>query len=161
VIESVPEGDIFMTPQELSDAINAATTEEFGPGPWDTEKFPMAYFNYGVFTIAPNGQTTQRAPKYCATALGASQIASLFVGQPGPIQFNGIVLAEAMVFTGLVAGWSDNQLVPWLEFVQGTGKKMTTGHVNAGVLLDYFNHGLPAATAMNNVVAEVKALTFA
>jgi len=147
-----------MTPQELSDKIKESTIAEFGPGPWDTEKFPMAYFNYGVFVLAPNGVSTQRAPKYCATALGASQVASLFVGQSGPIQFNGIILAEAMVFTGLLSGWSDNQLVPWLEFVQQNGKK---GHVNAGVLLDYFNHGLPGDTAMRNAVAEVKALTFA
>lgn len=147
-----------MTPEELSDAIKAATTDEFGPGPWDTEKFPMAYFNYNVFTVAPDGTQTQRAPKYCATALGASQIASLFVGQSGPIQFNAIVLGEAMVFLGLTGGWSDTELVPWLEFVDAAGQK---GHVNAGVLLDYFNHGYPAGITMHNVVSEVNALTFA
>ena len=75
-----------MTPEELSDAINAATTEEFGPGPWDSEKFPQAYFNYSVFAVAPNGAQTQRAPEDCATMLGASQLASLFIGQSEPHQ---------------------------------------------------------------------------
>ena len=146
-----------MTPQELSDAINAATVAEFGPGPWDSEKFPQAYFNYSVFAVAPNGAQTQRAPKYCATMLGASQLASLFIGQSNPIKFSDIVLAEAMVFTGLLSGWSDTQLVPWLEFEDAAGQ---LAHVNAGILLDYFNHGIPAGIAMRNAVSEINALTF-
>ena len=63
-----------------------------------------------------------------------------------------------MVFTGLLSGWSDTQLVPWLEFKDAAGQ---LAHVNAGILLDYFNDGIPAGIAMHNAVSEINALTFA
>ena len=146
-----------ITAAQLSQDLQAAVLEQFGPGDQPAEVFPSKYFNYDVKSIDPAGGQTQRAPKYCATNLGATALASLF-STDGPD--NGgyvawdIVLGNAMVFEGLGGSFSDTQLVPWLVFQSKGGK--SSKPVNAGTLLDYFNHGLPPAQALTNSQFEVK-----
>ncbi len=131
-----------MTPQQLSDDLRAASLAEFG----DTgvSMYPSTYFNHDVKVIAPNGSTTPRAPKYCATPFSATQLAGIFKPQA-------IVLGNAANFTGLLQSWSDSELVPYLQFKNGV--------VNAGLLLDYFNHGFPIGQVMESCLAEIKGVT--
>lgn len=141
-----------MTPQELSDNMKKARDEQFGPEQ-PAEEFPDMYFRKDVYTTAPNGQTTQRAPKNCATYLGASQLSQLFTDNPvGSLRLDGIVYGNAVVFTGLTFGWHDNIDVPYLQFISGPIKKQ----INCGLILDYFNHGFPPAIAMEGAVNEVQ-----
>jgi hypothetical protein len=127
-----------MTAKELCDNLGAAKLAQFGPGDEPAEVFPSLYFNYGVFSIDPQGGKTQRAPKYCATNLGATELSNLL----GPSR---IVLGNAMVFAGLGGSFSDTEAVPWIIVIDGT-KESTP--INAGVLLDYFNHASYPCTQM-------------
>jgi hypothetical protein len=141
-----------MTPQALTDNLNQARLDQFGPDQ-PAEEFPDKYFLKDVFTIAPDGQTTQRAPRYCATDEGAQELVALFTDNPvesasAPI----IVYGNAINFAGLQFGWKDNKDVPYLKFVAGP----STAIVNGGLLLDYFNHGFPANVAMDGAVNEVQ-----
>lgn len=139
---------------QLSASMQAAVLEQFGPDQ-STEKFPSKYFNYGVFVIAPDGTPTQRAPKYCATTLGASEIAQIFAPsspENGGTPCTAVVLGNAVNFSGLLSGWSDTELVPYLAF----GAEKAGPYVNCGLLLDYFNHGWSPAKALEYAQAEVK-----
>lgn len=120
-----------MTSKELCDALGAAKLDQFGPGDQPAEVFPSLYFNYNVMSIDPQGGQTQRAPKYCATNLGATSVALL-------LGADSIVLGNAIVFAGLGGSFSDTQAVPWLIRKNPAG--VAGKPVNAGVLLDYFNH---------------------
>ncbi len=141
-----------MTAAELSQQMRDAVEQQFGFN-LSQEMFPAKYFDYSVQVIAPDGTVTPRAPKYCATSLGATQMASIFSAdspQNGGFVCNGIVLGNAINFTGLLDSWNDNKLVPYLSF----GAKGP--YVNAGLLLDYFNHGWPWARALEYAQSEVK-----
>ena len=142
-----------MTAKELCDDLGAARVDQFGTGDQPTEVLPSFYFNYDVRSIDPQGGETQRSPRYCATNLGATALAAL-------LSADSIVLGNAMVFQGLGGGFSDNQAVPWLIFKNSDGT--ASKPINAGVLLDYFNHAsYPATTmeaeqALNKAIFEVK-----
>ena len=141
-----------MTAKELCDDLGAAKLEQFGPGDEPAEVFPSKYFNYDVRSIDPQGGRTQRAPKYCATNLGATSLALL-------LGADSIVLGNAMVFSGLGGSFSDTQAVPWLIFPKDgdDGKRVLSQPVNAGVLLDYFNHASYPCTQLEADQALAKA----
>ncbi len=134
-----------MTPQELSDNLKEASLAQFGDT--GSEMFPEGWFNHNVWTVAPTGQRTQRAPKYCATTFGAAALASFL----NPIA---IVLRNA-INAGGIAEFKDTEPVPYLAFAPIPDEKSVKGLVNAGTLLDYFNHGYPVDKVMKDVQAEI------
>src|SRR5215813_3989458 len=127
-----------MTSEVLAKKVNAARVAEFGDDSSQTQ-WPSAYFRYDIYTIAPNGAQTPRAPKYCATEDGGGEICDVITGELKPCK---ITKAPAM---GLGAGWQDSDTVPWCEF-----EKSPKVSVNAGLLLDYYNHGYPPNRARNS-----------
>lgn len=133
--------------EQLIADLQKAVADQFGADQ-QVELFPSKYFNQNVVTIAPNSVTTVRAPKYCATTFGASAMASAINGADLGVKVTEIVLAEAMVFTGLLSGWSDSELVPWLHLDSDK-------FVNAGVMLDFCNHGYPASKVVESVGFEL------
>jgi len=146
-----------MTAKELSDGLKQAGIDQFGPDQ-PAEVFPSIYFNPNVVVIQPDGSTTPRAPRYCSTNLGATSLLQLF-SQDSPenggyICVN-IVLGSAMNFSGLGGGFNDSELVPYLIFdtVVSTAESKP---LNAALLLDYFNHGIPPANALANAILEIK-----
>lgn len=134
-----------MTPQELSDELRQASLEQYGDT--GSEMFPDVFFKHDVFTVAPNGVRTQRAPKYCATTYGANMLASFL----NPMN---IVLRNA-INAGGIKEFTDTEPVPYLAFASLSSEKDVTGLVNAGALLDYFNHGYPVKDVMESVNAEI------
>lgn len=135
-----------MTPQELSDNLREASLAQFGDT--GTEMFPEGWFNHNVWTVAPDGTRTRRAPKYCATTMGAAALASFL----NPRQ---LVLRNA-INAGGIKDFTDTEPVPYLAFASLSSEKDVTGLVNAGTLLDYFNHGYPVKDVMESVNAEIK-----
>lgn len=132
-----------MTAEQLAASIKA---EQFEAPDNPAGQYPLKYFDYDVFTIAPDGSPTQRRPKYCATALGASQLAQVFAATK-------IVLGNAINFTGLLDSWNDTKLVPYLIF---TANGADSKPINAGLMLDYFVHGYPVQMCVDAVNAEIK-----
>lgn len=121
-----------MDATQLSKDLEAAGLVEFGPNP-PAEVFPSAYFNHTVRVIAPDGSSQPRAPKNCATALAASQLAEI-------LGASSVVMGNAVIFSGLLDSWSDSELVPYFVFTDSKDGSVSKP-VNAGLLLDYFNHG--------------------
>lgn len=132
-----------MTAEQLVASIKA---EQFEAPDNPAGQYPLKYFDYDVFTIAPDGSPTQRRPKYCATTLGASQLAQV-------LGASSIVLGNAINFSGLLDSWNDTKLVPYLVFTRGDVKSKP---LNAGITLDYFIHGYPAQNALAAAMAEVE-----
>ena len=58
----------------LTQLVTDARTKEFGDDT-GTEQFPSQFFNHSVTVAAPNGQTTPRNPRFCATNFGARRLA--------------------------------------------------------------------------------------
>ena len=143
-----------MTSKELTDKINAARLAEFGPD-ITSERFPAAYFRSDVVTYAPDGTPTPRAPRYCATYSGAGELQSVVRDDLGIF----VAMTELPAME-LLGGWSDSENVPWLifEYVDdpaNPGQKMIGVKVNAGNLLDYYNHGYPPNRARNSCELEI------
>lgn len=139
----------LMDATQLSQDLATAVEEQFGDN-LPAEAFPSRYFNYDVRVIAPDGSQQQRNPRYCATAFGASQLAQV-------LKPFSIVMGNAVNFPGLLDSWSDTELVPYFVFTNANNA--TSKPVNAGLLMDYFNHGASpgqVASAMANVQYEIQ-----
>lgn len=133
-----------MTAEQFVTSIKA---EQFEADDNPAGQYPIKFFNYGVLTIAPDGTPTQRRPKYCATAFAATQLAQLL----GAVD---VVMGNAINFSGLLGSWNDTELVPYLVFSKDGAKGKP---INAGLMLDYFIHGYPAAMCMDAAKSEVEA----
>ena len=131
---------------QLSRDMTAARESEF-PGDQPAEVFPSLFFDYSDKNIDPIGGQTPRGPKLCATLYGATRVAAV-------LGATSIVMGNPAIFTGLNGSFSDTLLVPWLIFTKGT---VQSPPINAGLLLDYFNHGAPWSTALASAQAEVEA----
>ncbi len=144
-----------MDANQLTQDLNAARDAEFGPDQ-DHEQFPSSYFDYNVFVTAPDGQTTKRAPRYCATDKGAAEISNVLSSCGRAHMACQVYHAPAMHLAG---GWSDNKEVPWLRFAKDTDDQVngpyTGPGINCGLMLDYFNHGIPGVKALNSCQLEV------
>lgn len=143
-----------MDATQLSKDLEAAVIEQFGDA-LPAEALPQKYFNYGVFSIDPRGQLTQRSPRYCATAFGASALAIALQGEGESI--GNVLLGNAINFTGLFGSFSDTELVPYLQFLDSNGH--VGKPINAGLLLDYFNHGSSPGqvkSGLANALNEIK-----
>lgn len=125
-----------MTAQQLTDDLKASGIAEFGlDASQAAQTFPSKYFDHSVTISAPDGSIYPRDPGHCATDFGAQVIASVF-----GLDTSALTLANAGNAAGLLDGWSESKLVPYLVFHGKT--------VNCGLLLQYFNHGYPPPFAM-------------
>lgn len=144
-----------MDANQLSQNVTEARDAEFGPDQ-TTEQFPSKYFDYGVFVTAPNGATTPRAPRYCATDRGAAELSNVLSSCGRQYMACQIYKSPAMNMEG---GWVDNKNVPWCRFALVTDDQKngpyTGPTINTGLLLDYFNHGFPANRALNSCQLEI------
>jgi hypothetical protein len=143
-----------MDSAKLTEEMGEACEEEFGP-PNGTEQWPSKYFRYDVTVTAPDGSTTPRAPKYCATDHGGVSIERVLLNDLPQYPCK-LRRYPPMQITG---GWSDSDVVPWAAFEEesspdGSYTKMVVG-VNCGLLLDYFNHGWPPSRARNSCELEI------
>src|SRR6185369_6618038 len=97
----------------LTQLVTDARTKEFGDDT-GTEQFPSQFFNHSVTVAAPNGQTTPRNPRFCATNFGARRLAEALNQYNDPrLQCTDSILKPAQDLQG---GWSDSEYVPWLQF---------------------------------------------
>ena len=134
----------MITAQELTDALTTARNAEYGNGVYG---FPSQFFNLNVWVTQPGGTTVQRSPRYCATQYGAEQVAEVLSGRGLVAK---LVQAPAMGYEAK-GGFSDSEQVPYLVFAGDyEGAK-----VNAAILLDCFNHGIPGVKGLNNAQLEV------
>lgn len=146
-----------MNAQQLTDAITTARQDHFG----DNFGYPPEFFDDGVTVTEEITKTVAvRSPMYCATSDGGQQISDVISGALG--FSNQIVLRPALFFGGWTQlnmhGFFDNKEVPYLLFKsQGDSDTFTGPQVNAGILLQYFNHGSPAARALDAVAMEIMA----
>lgn len=123
---------------ELCQLVTSARETQFGTD-ITTEQWPAEFFRYDVVTTAPNGQTTPRAPKYCATNEGGAYINNT-LNASGRVPLSTVILAPAIALAG---GFSDSDNVPWLQFqtpIENGTTSFSGPTINAGLLLDYFNH---------------------
>lgn len=146
-----------MFASELADEIRSAREAEF-PGVTE-QRFPSKFFNPNIFVKQPGGfAPTPRNPRYCATNYGAACLASVLYSQRGLECL--VSLAPAMGWTELKSGpFEDSEPVPYLTFrpyFEFTSGLEFTVRINAGSLLDFFNHNYPAIqVALNSVHADV------
>lgn len=141
-----------MDATELTQLVTDARNAQF-PGEQTTEQFPSVFFNYDVNSIAPNGQKTSRAPRYCATNYGAARISDVLTAS-GRGMACSVFLAPAIPMAG---AFIDDQPVPWCQFQKDGDPDFgpfTGVKINAGLLLDYFNHGYPPNRALNSCQLE-------
>ena len=153
-----------MKADQLAQEIQEARIEEFGEDQ-GTERFPAKYFNSGVYVTAPDGRTTPRNPRYCATDFGAAEIANVLSasGRAHLMCSSGEKRPAMPGWSETNTGaWKDSETVPYLRFRVDVGKTQdpesgpyTGPLVNAALLLDYFNHGYPASRALNSCQLEV------
>lgn len=149
---------------ELADAITAARELHFD----GNYAFPPEYFDTTVVVNQPDGSTTPRNPRYCATDLGADKLVGVLVEAGIPAKKSvGHALGWEFVPThkdddgndvpndaadpkayGL-GGFSDSKLVPYIDLGDGLVS-------NAGLMLDYFNHGLNGEAAVRNLLADIE-----
>lgn len=151
--------------QKLTDDLTQSRNDQFGEG---TYGCPNKFFNPNVFVIAPDGRPTQRNPKYCATNLGATALVKVFAEAFGALNLvMGLTLKAAMAFSGwgegednpLVAhNWTESEAVPFIAFysIAPDGTKAVVGSLNAGLMLDLFNHGYPVEQPLRELARELK-----
>lgn len=132
-----------MTIQQIIDLVKS---EQFEAPDNRAGQYPIRFFNYGVFTIAPNGFPTQRNPEYCGTPFAASLLAQVLGAKS-------VVMGNAINFNGLLNSWNDTELVPYLILEQD-GKQSRP--LNVGQLMVYFVHGYPESIVSAGLMNEVK-----
>ncbi len=139
------------TDDALSNEMHEAALAEFGPNP-PAEVFPSKFFDHGDKTISPDGRVQARGPKNCATPYGAARLVQVL----GPAK---VLMGNPGIFDGLAGSFGDTNLVPWLVF---TGSRADSPPsegrpINAGTLLDFFNHGYPGKQARHDAEVEIEA----
>ncbi len=146
-----------MFASELAEEIRNAREAEF-PGVTE-QRFPSKFFNPNIFVKQPGGfAPTPRNPRYCATNYGAACLANVLYSQRGLTCL--VALAPAMGWAELRSGpFEDSEPVPYLVFGPTGGLALGSGslavRVNAGPLLDFFNHNYPVIKALNEVHADI------
>ncbi len=142
--------DALQLSQEIQDAV-AQEFPDWQPG--DEAVYPSKYFDHGVFFTMPDGEIQDRHPRYCATDYGAARLADVLTSS-GRLH---MTCASGKTDYAL-PGVADNKTVPYLQFATDTDPDAGpfTGPLsNAGLLLDYFNHGYPPVRALNSCQADV------
>ncbi len=109
--------------------------------------YPSAFFHPDIFVIAPNGAPTRVHPRECAQDLATVKLAAVLSsagmacvplkGKGFPSEVNG---GES--FTGKVG---------WLQITYLNGVLLE----NAGLVLDFFNHGISGANALANAMRDI------
>jgi len=142
-----------MNADELSQLVQDARIAQFGPDD-GTERFPDSLFNSGVVVVAPNGQKSWRSPRDCATNYGAARISDVLTSDNMMAFPCTLILDWVLQQSG---GFHDSEPVPYCIFSKD---RLPDGpfdgpRINAGILLDYFNHGIPSNKARNGCQLEV------
>lgn len=149
------------TPDSLAQTLTDLRFE-LNPDP-PAEIFPAQFFDFQVANIDPAGGSTERSPKYCATALAVSALYDIF----GPGNDTGYVVQEIVLrnainpayIKALEGGFADTAPVPyfvWNYKQSGPDAGKPNALTNVGLLCDYFNHGISGANSMVNALAQIK-----
>ncbi len=146
-----------MKADQLKDDIEASRSGDEGSADY---LYPSKFFRHDVKVIAPGGKETSCHPRYCASDAATSELAAVLSEERG---FNCTPLfgGGPPNVNPIGAGWTYTDTVGWLKFtlVAGDPRKKVEEVamlLNAGLVLDYFNHGIPALNALNNAEAEIR-----
>ncbi len=135
--------------QTLAAEIEAART---GPEGSPERLYPTAFFNHSVYVIAPTGQRTQVNPRYCARDLATAKLAAV-LSQNGlrcePLNGRGWPDPNGGIIR---AGWQYTSKVGWLKLSYPDGALLE----NAGLVLDFFNHGIIWTAALHNALMDIQ-----
>ncbi len=148
-----------MKASQLKDDIEAARSTEEGTA---ENLYPSRFFRHDVRVIAPTGQSTPCHPRYCASDEAMIELAAVLTEERG---FNASPLfGGGPPNTNPIGGnWKYSDNVGWLKItLQPANFKLqppaeeVAMKLNGGLVLDYFNHGIPAIHALNNAEAEIR-----
>lgn len=149
-----------MKADQLVTDIEASRTGEEGAA---DNLYPSKFFRHDVVVIAPNGgKQTPCHPRYCASDSATSELAAVLSEERG---FNCTPLfgGGPPNVNPLGGGWAYSDKVGWIKITLVAGDPRAKPPVaevamllNAGLVLDYFNHGIPSRNALNNAEAEIR-----